>query len=575
MKKLMPYGVSNFENVATQNYYYIDKTHYIEKLEKLKYPVFLRPRRFGKSLFTQTLKWYYDIKAKDRFEELFGNLYIGKNPTKNRNKYFVLTLNFSGMDIFVKDSEVLLKEKFDQHICIAFEGFISYYHKELGIEKKYQNEFRKIYHNNSTDGLNKILQLVSDTNHKLYICIDEYDSLTNALAIRYQHSTPDDNLYTQILKKGGFFRSFFEALKAGTDTAIDRVYITGILPITISDMKSGFNIAEWITFDPQFINMLGITNQEFDDFIDEVYKDYDIKLNKTDLKQTIKQYYDGYKFSSHSEKVYNPMMTLYFLNCVIRNKYYPPQLTDNNIRIDYNQISFLFGHNFKQRDKIIKQINEHKKVKFMSKLNISFDMTDFKEGKYITEGLYYSGILTYTDNPRVLTVPNIVTYDFAIEYFEKIKDFEFNKEDVSQWMFDYIEEGDVKGVIKGFFDDVILLFPGDFFANVNESFYHGLFFHVLFSTTEKNTHEVLPEYNLPQGKADLMVRSYPDAKVPCHLNDLFELKRVPKTASDAEFEQKHKEGIVQMKKYLCGQYADWRGIAVCFRGNKDFKIKIL
>ena len=338
MKRRMPYGLANFEELATGPYYYIDKTQYIEKLEQVKYPVFLRPRRFGKSLLTEMLHWYYDIKAKDRFDAIFGNLYIGKNPTGNQNKYFVLILNFSGMDTFIEDDQQLLKEKFDKHIITQLQGFLMFYSELLFGAYDYHNDFFDKYKNDASAGLNYILQLLSSKQEKLYLCIDEYDSLTNALAIRYRYSTPDDNVYLNILQKGGFFRTFFETIKIHTKTTIDQVYITGILPITIADMNGGFNIATWITFDVEFTNMLGITSDEFNNLIEEVYSDYEITLDKQEVKTVIKKYYNGYRFLTGEKEVYNPMMTLYFLNHVIRNNQYPPELIDRNLMINYNQI---------------------------------------------------------------------------------------------------------------------------------------------------------------------------------------------------------------------------------------------
>jgi hypothetical protein len=229
MKRRMPYGLANFEKIATGDYYYIDKTKYIEKLEQVEYPVFLRPRRFGKSLLTEMLRWYYDIKAKDRFQEIFGNLYIGKNPTGNQNKYFFLSLDFSGMDTFV-GNEAELKEKFDLRIVNQLMGFLMQNHKLLNINPNYHETFFRDYLHDSASSLENIVNLVNNVQSKLYLCIDEYDSLTNALAIRYRYTNSDDNMYLNILQKGGFFRSFFEAIKSYAKTSLAQIYITGILP---------------------------------------------------------------------------------------------------------------------------------------------------------------------------------------------------------------------------------------------------------------------------------------------------------------------------------------------------------
>ncbi|MBI4646054.1 MAG: AAA family ATPase [Bacteroidia bacterium] len=584
-KRQVPYTICNFDKLITDNYYYVDKTQYIEKLEKFSCPVFLRPRRFGKSLFTETLKWYYDVKAKDRFDKLFGNLYIGKNPTPRHNSYFFLSLDFSGMSVFASENTKEIQNSFDTKIGTSLWSFLHYYKELLNIDDTFIEHFDREFNKDTSKKLEKVIELVHKASSKLYISIDEYDNLTNALAILYQYAPTEENEYLNILRKGGFFRAFFEAIKDGLKTSVDKVYITGILPITIADMNSGFNVAEWVTFEEELINMLGITESEFNSLLDKIYTENNITVPKQEVQQTIRQYYNGYRFSHSSEYVYNPMMTLFYLKSIINNNKIPNNLTDSNIRVDYNQIAFLFGNNFKKRDEVIETLASDKQIIFSSDINISFDMIDYKNGNYIIEGLLYSGILTHSENNMILKVPNVITYERALSYFERIKNFEIDKKDFGKWIYEYITKGDIEYLMTGFFKEVVQQFPGDFFANVNESFYHGLFFHLVYNNTPKNLFEVLPEYNLSNGQADVMVRSLPkssDAKgygrrlsaAPYKINDLFEIKRVPKSASDKELKAKFDQGKTQMQKYRTGEYKDWRGIVVCFRGNMDYMIHV-
>ncbi len=577
MKRLMPYGSSNFEEIATGNYFYIDKTKYIEKLERIKYPVFLRPRRFGKTLHTEMLRCYYDLKMADRFDEIFGNLYIGKNPTGRQNQFFFLSLDFSGMYALAEMSEKELKKSFDEHIAGSLHRFLIKYQKNFKLSDERTNELAAKFEKDATQAISSICGLVEKASSKLYLTIDEYDSLTNALAIRYRHTGKADNMYLRILGRDGFFRNFFETLKTNTKNTIYQIYITGILPITISDIKSGFNIASWIQFEEEYGEMVGITKTEFDQLIDEVYTDYpEITITKGEVKQTIKNYYNGYKFTKRSPEVYNPMMTLYYLNSVIKYNRYPDILADNNLRISYDQIAFLFGQNTEDASRIISEITNKKTYTHTSKLQVSFDMTDFKEGNYIAEGLFYTGILTYSDQMNVLKIPNLVTYSFTLDYFNELQNFEYKNGNYTQWIMAYLQKGDAKALVEGFFKDIIQKYPGQFFANVNESFYHGLFFHVLYNHTEKDLYEVLPEYNLPNGSVDLMLHTYPNQTyTPIYLNDLFELKRVPKGAPDNEFEGMFEKAKEQVLKYKTGEYTDYRAIAVCFRGNVDVKVEIL
>ena len=273
MKKQVPYTVANFHDIRTQGYYYVDKTMYLPKLEQYKHPVFQRPRRFGKSLFTDMLRYYYDIKYADQFEQLFGDLWIGRNPTPNRNKYFFLSLNFSGMGGYAKQSEKEIESQFNFRIISDIKAFFESHASLLNLsETSLKDTFHALNAEQATasSAINLVTKKVSAVGGKVFVVIDEYDSLTNSMALYYQYAPEDDNLYLDILKSSGFFRGFFESLKNNEASGIERVYITGILPITIADMNSGYNIAEWLTFEPDFVNMLGITATEFDALRDDI-----------------------------------------------------------------------------------------------------------------------------------------------------------------------------------------------------------------------------------------------------------------------------------------------------------------
>lgn len=569
------YGASSFEKIIIENSYYVDKTKYIEHLENVRYPVFLRPRRFGKTLFTETLRWYYDIKKKDRFNDIFGNLYIGKNPTRKHNSYFFLKLDFSGMSSWVDGDKNFIKKQFDSSNLTQIYHFLNYYKEELNIPEKQLSDFKSYYENNSAVALRDAIAYVYTAGKKMFIAIDEYDSLTNAMAIHYKDAPEDDNEYLNILRKGGFFRAFFEVIKEGTSTAVDQVYITGILPITMADMTNGFNIPTWISFNRRFANMLGITKQEFNQLLDDVYADHQITFDKERLKQICEKYYNGYRFLEDSETVYNPMMLMYIIDSIIYDDALPELMADSNLRIDYHQIAFLFGNNTEKRNEIIKEITKSKQITQRSTLQVSFKMKSYKNGEYIKEGLFYCGIITHSDQLYTLKIPNIITYEFVLTYFNEIMDFRYTGDFITTIVDEYAKVGDAENLIHLFFEKVIKTFPGDFFKNVNESYYHGLLFYLLWNGLLRNRYEVFPEFPLTNGKIDILVKSLPNARVQHKLNDLFELKQVPKNAKDNEFNNKFNEAVSDIEKYRTGKFAQWRGIAVCFRGNKDYKIKVI
>jgi len=577
MKRMTPYGSANFEEIAAGDYFYVDKTRYIEKLERVKFPVFLRPRRFGKSLHTEMLRCYYDLRMKDRFEALFGKLHAGRNPTGQQNSYFFLSLDFSGMLAYAAMDELELRQSFDRHVAGALFRFLLDYRDHLGLDIDSARAQKEKYEQDASAALADLCGMVAGLGGRLYVAIDEYDSLTNALALRHRSAAPGENLYLRSLGRGGFFRNFFEALKSGVKSAIAQIYMTGILPITISDMNSGFNIASWIQLEEEFGEMLGITPPELDALLDEVYADYpSITLGRQEVKATLKEYYNGYRFTQRAQEVYNPMMTLYFLKSVIGHNRFPDLLADSNLRIGYDQIAFLLGRDAGEAGRVITEITDTRGCEIFSHLQVSFDMEDFREGRHIAEGLFFTGILTLSESMNRLVVPNLVTYGFAIEYFNRVRGFEYSNGQYARWIGAYKRKGDAEALVRGFFDDVIRVYPGQFFSNVNESFYHGLFFHVLHNHTEKDLYEVVPEFNLPTGRADLLLRTYPgQSQAPARLNDIFELKRVPSGASQAQFRAACAECRGQAAAHKVGPYAGWRAVAVCFRGNEEVWVETL
>ena len=230
----LPLGISNYENIVKENRVYVDKTKYIEKLEDFsnKTIMFLRPRKFGKTLFTSTLECYYDKNRKDRFEELFGNTYIGKNPTENRNKYCVLRFNFSGISTETLEETI---KGFREKVDIGINTFVELYGLDF-----YNNPEQ------STEGLlGSLFQAFrfQKENERIYVIIDEYDHFANELL---GFKTEE---FKNLVAKNGKIRKWYEILKEGTETVVDRIFITGVAPITLDSLTSGFNIGKDISQD--------------------------------------------------------------------------------------------------------------------------------------------------------------------------------------------------------------------------------------------------------------------------------------------------------------------------------------
>ena len=322
----LPKGISNYEDIVRENRIYVDKTMYIEKLEKLsdKTIMFLRPRKFGKTLFTSTLECYYDINKQDKFNELFQNTYIGKNPTNNKNKYCILRFNFSGISTETLDET---KKSFKNSTIESIKIFIAKYHLDFYINENQEAE----------EILNSLYTAfqIQKNNNKIYVLIDEYDHFANELL----GFRTDE--FKNLVAKNGKIRKWYEILKKGTETVVDRIFITGVAPITLDSTTSGFNIANDITKNILFNDMLGFSKEDVIYLMNELEIP---KNNQKGLLPILKTNYDGYIFSNmikdnlESYKMYNSNMTLYFLDLYKQQNEIPEDLVDTNIISDYGKI---------------------------------------------------------------------------------------------------------------------------------------------------------------------------------------------------------------------------------------------
>ena len=404
MKKL-PYGISNYEELVEDGYYYVDKTMYIEKLEDLaeKRILFLRPRKFGKTLFTSTLENYYDFKKADKFEKLYGNTYIGKNPTKQRNSYHILKFNFSGID--TSDEETTMKG-FKKEVASSIEVFVKKYGLDFYINIDDEAE-------NILDNLIKAFG-IQKAGEKIYVIIDEYDHFANELL------GFNTNQFKNLVSKNGKVRKWYEILKKGTESVVDRIFITGVAPITLDSLTSGFNISTDITQDREFNEMMGFTEQE----LRTLMKEQNIEDEKQEeLLPIMKENYDGYRFSLHGkEKIYNSNMCLYFLNNYARFQEIPDQLIDMNIASDYTKLGKMLDLcKGEERENVIEKTVSGEGIvsEIRQKFNPAMEFTEMD----LISMLYYLGYLTIEGEevgyPK-LNIPNNVMKEIYSDYFLKI-----------------------------------------------------------------------------------------------------------------------------------------------------------
>ncbi|HIP12837.1 MAG TPA: AAA family ATPase [Arcobacter sp.] len=408
MKKII-YGNSNFRKIKINNdYLYIDKTKYIESLENSSddFVIYLRPRRFGKSLFLSTLQYYYDENSKHEFDAMFHDTYIGKKPTALKNSYKILFLEFSGINI-------------DSGMEIIYEGFkdslklsIRRYFMSYGYEK-YIDELKEI---ESPTGLIKYFFGVANDD-KIYLLIDEYDQFANAILA---HNMDD---FLKIVSKGGFVRSFYEALKGATQTGVvQKMFITGVTPITLDSLSSGFNIVKHITYKKEFNSLAGFTQKEVEYSLEEsIFKRCE-EINKNKLLEKIKTWYNGYLFSSEAEdRIYNSTLLNYFITEYNFDKCkMPTKMLDSNVASDYKAIMKLFNIGDTQRNyEILKELIETGEV--IGVIKDRYDLgREFSSDDFITL-IYSMGFITIKEEifggMYKFEIPNYVIKILYFNYF--------------------------------------------------------------------------------------------------------------------------------------------------------------
>ena len=411
MRKL-PNGISNYEKLIEENRIYVDKTMYIEKMEDLADStiMFLRPRKFGKTLFTSTLECYYDKNRADKFEKLFGNTYIGKNPTPNKNRYCILRFNFSGISTnTVEETMKGFREKVD-----------------LGINR-FVTDYEIEFYNNPDQSTEGILGSIFEAfrtqrrDEKIYVIIDEYDHFANELL----GFRTDE--FKDLVAKNGKIRKWYEILKEGTESVVDRIFITGVAPITLDSTTSGFNIARDITKNIMFNDMLGFSKEDVKYLMTEI----DIPEEKQkELLPTIKENYDGYVFSDmikneyEKYKMYNSNMTLYFLNLYQEENKIPDELIDNNIISDYRKIeAFMDLCQNMNKIELLEKIVAEEPVE--SELTEKFNAEISFGEKELISLLFYLGYLTIKENEfgvlKFVTPNEVIRTIYSNYFLEYIK----------------------------------------------------------------------------------------------------------------------------------------------------------
>ena len=413
--KQLPLGISDFERLRQQNFYYVDKTMFIPRLEFASSYLFLvRPRRFGKSLMLSMLKAYYDVNMKDSFDKLFGDLWIGSHPTPYKNYYAVLHLDFSQ----VIGSIGKLQENFDEYCGMVCEIFAQQY------EHLFYDGFAKDVKEASNAGgkLNLIGRKAKMYGVPLYLIVDEYDNFTNT--VLNQHG---EDIYMSLTHGEGFYRDIFKIFKPN----FERVLMLGVSPVTMDDLTSGYNIATNITAEGEFNQMLGFSEDDVRVMFN-YYKDAGwLKNDVETMIEEMKPWYDNYCFAKeglNDSRMFNSDMVLYYLGNQVRNGHSPDEMVNPNARTDYKKMKKLIQLDKlePQRKSIIYQIAEQGYID--STLVSYFPASEMVKFDNFVSLLYYYGMLTIAGTSGFmlrLGIPNNNVrkqyYGYLLEEYDRIR----------------------------------------------------------------------------------------------------------------------------------------------------------
>jgi hypothetical protein len=409
----IPYGESDFKGLIENSYFYQDRTIFIEKLENWssKFPVLLRPRRFGKSLFVSSLHHYYGLEYKNDFQPIFGNLYIGQNPTGNANRYLVLSFEFSRIDTATHESTY---DGFLKNVIEGARVFLAAYDQYFTAQ-----DVQTVLSQPSPESVVKTIFGLTKANkipHKVYVLIDEYDHFANELL------SFDLKRFKSDVSQNGFVRKFYESFKTATrDGIVDRIFITGVSPITLDSLTSGFNIGDNISLNPIFNEMMGFTHPEVESLLNKA----NISSSKIPgIMADLSAWYDGYLFSEDADTLlFNPDMVLYFLKEYQIKEKYPAVMLDTNVVSDYSKVRNIFkiGDDEDAKFELLNQLVNEGYIDFpltrLYNLELNFTQDDF------LSLLFYMGMLTYREYSPIgwrCEIPNYVMKKLYFEYFTSI-----------------------------------------------------------------------------------------------------------------------------------------------------------
>ena len=543
-RKRIPYGMQNFEDVIKEDCYYVDKTPFIEDIEDSNmYFFFLRPRRFGKSLTISMLENYYDINKKDKFDEIFGKLYIGENPTPEHNSYLIIHLNFA---IIVGDLNDY-KHGMDNYCRTQFNYFVDVYSHLLP-------EGTKEGLNQQEDAVNQLNYLCTQSKksgQKIYLFIDEYDHFTNQILAHKEH----EQRYRIQTHGEGYLRKFFDTIKGAAGDTLARVFVTGVSPVTMDDLTSGFNIGTNYSLAPEFNEMTGFTENEVRDMLGYYSRVLPFNHSVDELIKVMKPWYDNYCFAEEEygkTTMYNSVMVLNFLDKYIRNNYdIPKNMVESNVRIDYDKVRMLIRHDkeFAHDASIIQQLVTQGFV--TGKLVENFPAERINDPDNFLSLLFYFGMVTIDGDYKGVTkfiIPNEVVRDQMYTYLldtYKENDLTYDNFNKGKLESQLAYDGNYKAYFE-FIADSLKRYSSQRDKQKGEAFVHGF---TLAMTSQNQFYRPISELDNDGGYADIFLSPLCDIYKDMVDSYIIELKYCKTNTADEQLQVLFKEASAQICRY--------------------------
>ncbi|MDR0610900.1 MAG: ATP-binding protein [Planctomycetaceae bacterium] len=540
--KRLPYGNADFHSIRTENnYVYVDKTRFIELLENEsnKNKIFIRPRRFGKSLFLSMLAYYYDVNYANEFEQLFGDLYIGRNPTPRKNSYVVLEFNFSGLDTASAEN---FRNSFFDSVNFTVRQFL---HRHKNIFRKAEQFIEQIDKEKTTLSiLNIAFNLADEAGIKIFVVIDEYDHFANDLIT--MGSVLGNDFYKKVITANGLVRDFYEKLKIASGRGIvDHTFITGISPIMLEDLASGYNIVMNYSLKLQYNEMLGFTRDEVNQLMDS------LGIDAERISVDMEHYYNGYRFNSDADnKVYNSTMILYFFEQILESNKPPVNLIDPNLSIDPKRLKRLV-QNESNRNMLIQIIKDGNIV---SNILEKFSIDHLNDDSHFISLLFYMGLLTIKEgclNQLRLVIPN---YSIQRVYWEQIRQLIEESSQLVQVNTEYLMKAVNVIALEGNIYDFIDYVSKNVFSRLSDydlQHFDEKYIKVLLLSylLLNNLYIPMSEYETVPVRTDIFLQrnpNFPQVKYEW----VWELKYCKTDAKETEIDQKRKKGLEQLNRYI-------------------------